>query len=69
VYAAVEWARIRTTMLRVPVQPYLRRALLNASFRITYVETFLTTANDRLPALSCYIPNIAFFYWTTVARK
>ncbi|NGQ95879.1 GNAT family N-acetyltransferase [Brevibacillus sp. SYP-B805] len=61
--AAVAWAKHRGTMLRIPVpgpHPCLQ-PLLQAGFRITYVETFLSTAQDQLPDPTCYIPTITFF--------
>lgn len=63
VCGAVEWAQGRATVLRIPVPgPHLSlQPLLKAGFRITYVETFLSTNNAKLPDPSCYIPSTTFF--------
>ncbi|MCL4517041.1 MAG: GNAT family N-acetyltransferase [Firmicutes bacterium] len=63
VCSAVDWARSRATMLRISVPgPHLSlQPLLKAGFRITYLETFLATSNDKLPDPSCYLPTITFF--------
>jgi len=59
VCAAVEWARPHAAVLRISV-PGLHPSLaplLEAGFRITYVETFFSSAAHALADVECYIPS------------
>jgi len=59
VLAAVNWVqqRVEVVLIDVPGPHPSLAPLLAAHFRITYVETFLSTASSPLFDASCYIPS------------
>jgi ribosomal protein S18 acetylase RimI-like enzyme len=58
VLAAVRWARPRAATLRMGVPgPHLALApLLDAGFQITYVEMFVSSADQPFMDAACYVP-------------
>jgi GNAT superfamily N-acetyltransferase len=57
--AAARWARQRSEIVRITVPgPHAALpTLLEAGFRITYVETFLSASGEPFADVRCYIPS------------